>query len=268
MTDPAPLNTDFLERQAKASHSPIRKNIPVVAVITLIGIGIIYGAYNLVLFVANFAKIQAMKNVVVTLQKPELRDGIAMVDVTIANYNAQVIKNIGFKYNIQGPEGGSAASGKITIPDVVPVGSSRTFRHVKLGLLEGEAQRMQAELFDITLGPTLKLAPELEDQFCEAAAMKDEEAVKGFTEFVQKAPQFAPGYVGLGRAYLAIGDANKAEEALRQALKIDPSDEDAHYNLGLALEQRKDKRAAAAEFEEALKLSPDDPDVQRSLQYL
>lgn len=266
MSEEKPIKTNFFENQAKESAAPITKNYTVMILLGLLVIGIIFGAYQLILYFTNLEKNQAINNVAVQLNKPDLEDGVARVDVAISNLNPVSVDHIVFKYNIKGPDGNSSSAGTVNIAESVPVGASRTFRHVKLGPLEGEAARMQAELVDLKLGPKSKLPPELESRFSEIAAMKEQDAIDGFSDFVKKAPQFAPGFIGLGRAYLASGNDPRAEEAFREAIKVDPKNADAHYCLGLVLLNKKNKPEAEKEVGVAFELAPNDPDIQRTIQ--
>ncbi|HEY9714924.1 MAG TPA: tetratricopeptide repeat protein [Chroococcales cyanobacterium] len=262
------LKTDFYERQAAANSTPLTRNIPVLIVVALILIGIGIGAYFLAQAVVRMPVTNAIKNITVTLKGAQLMDGVAAADIEVRNCNAFLVKDLVLHFNIEGPDGSSAAAGTVTLPQVFPMGSPRTLRHVKLGKLETESKHMHVELSDLKLGPKSVLSNQLQDEFMEAASAKDDDAILKYSELIKKAPNFTPAYVGLARAYLGIDDVPHALESAQQALKVDPGDEDAHYTMGLALQHNHDRKAAAREFEEALKLAPEDPDVQSSLQYL
>ena len=206
-----PLKTDFLDKQAKANSAPGGR-LPLMVLGGVALIGIIFGAYQLVMFIMNYDKIQAIKNVAVTLQKPEVFDGIAKVDVIIQNMNPQTISDIAFKYNILGPSGDTASSGVAHIAEMVPAGGSRHFQHVSLGPLTGNSTRMQTELVDLKLGAKPDLTADQFNKFVDTVALKDEEKMNAFTDFVRSAPNFSPGYVGLGKAYLASGEDKNADK--------------------------------------------------------
>jgi TolB-like protein/class 3 adenylate cyclase/Flp pilus assembly protein TadD len=93
-----------------------------------------------------------------------------------------------------------------------------------------------------------------------------EEAVRLFTQAVEKDPHLARAWTGLSAAYdLSTGfgaDLHTAEEQARkaaeQAVALDPADADAHRALGEALFTVGDFPRAKAEFETALRLNPGD----------
>ena len=60
----------------------------------------------------------------------------------------------------------------------------------------------------------------------------------------------------LGSAYLAAGELEKAIEALRRALRLDPDITEVHVNIGNALFRRRDAQGAIGALRSALKLSP------------
>ncbi len=259
------IKTDFMDRQAREISTPLLQQGPVRIVIAIVTVGILFGGYNLVMFVMNMGKNAAIANVAVNLKDPDLQDGVARVDVNVSNLNPFWVDKIQFKYTISGPDGNAAATGVVGVPDQVPAGASRTFHHVKLGPLEGEAARMKAELVDLNVGPKPGLSAGLDNRFSEIMLLKGPEAIGAFNEFVGQAPKFAPGYIGLGRAYLAEGEDKKAKEAFQKAVEIDSKDADAHYQLGLALLNLKDREAAEKEIGAAYELAPNDPDIQRTI---
>jgi tetratricopeptide (TPR) repeat protein len=256
---------DFYSRQARENAAPGGK-LPKTILLGVLVIGVLFGAYQLTMFIVNFDKNQAIRNVAVNLAKPELFDGVAKVDVTINNMNPQTISDITFKYEIIGPGGDTAASGTAHIPEMVPIGAERRFQHVTLGPLTASAARMKTDLVDLKLGPKANLTAEQYNKFVDAAGMKDEEQVQGFTDFVKSAPDFSAGYVCLGKAYEAAGDDAKAEEAYNHAIKLDPKNADAHYSLGLVYLAQKKRDQAEKEVSTAYDLAPNDPDIQKTIQ--
>jgi tetratricopeptide (TPR) repeat protein len=265
MSEEHHIKTDFMDRQARESATPFMQKFPVRVMMVLLAVGILYGGYNLVMYCMNLEKNQAINNVGVTLQEPDLQDGVARVDVTISNLNAVPVDHIQFKYTINGPDGNAAATGLVAIPELIPTGASRTFRHVKLGPLQGEAARMKAELVDLKVGPKSTLPAGLDSRFTEILTLKPAESIPAFTEFVGQAPNFAPGFIGLGRAYLADGNDSKARDAFEKAVKLDPKSADAHYALGLALLGKNARATAEKEIGIAYDLAPNDPDIQKTI---
>jgi tetratricopeptide (TPR) repeat protein len=62
----------------------------------------------------------------------------------------------------------------------------------------------------------------------------------------------------LGRVNLSLGDANAAEQAYREAVRLKPDSAEAHFEWGMALRTQGDVVAAAARFRHALQLKPRD----------
>ena len=68
-----------------------------------------------------------------------------------------------------------------------------------------------------------------------------------------------------GTTLLKQGDADAAVVKLQQAVKLNPDDEDAHYDLGLALARKGERAAAEREYAEALKIYPDYAEAHNNL---
>lgn len=69
----------------------------------------------------------------------------------------------------------------------------------------------------------------------------------------------------LGRAWLDLGDVDRAEPSLLEALRLDPANPDIHYYLGLAREQRRDWRGATLAMLESAALEAKAPRAPWSL---
>lgn len=262
------VRTHFFENQAKESSTPVTQKLHVRILLLILLAGIVYGGYQLVTYFMNLDKINAMKNVEVTLEAAEMRDGVAIVDVRIGNLNAAPVSNVSVKYNIMGPSGSTIATGVVPLGEPIPPGDVRTFRHVKLTSFEGESKHLQTEVADLKVGPKPDISSDLEGRYLELTSLKGEEAKQGFEEFVKSAPNFIPGYIFLGRLYMEEENLDKAVENFEKAVKLDDKNADAHYNLGVALSKKHDKARAEKELEAAYNLTPNDPDVQRAIQYL
>jgi tetratricopeptide (TPR) repeat protein len=79
----------------------------------------------------------------------------------------------------------------------------------------------------------------------------------------QKSPQSAAIFVANGRLLLSLGRTQDGIEKDRQAVEIDPTSRDAHYELAKGLDHEGDFNSAALEGEVALTLpAGDDSDAQ------
>jgi tetratricopeptide (TPR) repeat protein len=267
MSEEERIRTNFMDNQARDLSKPALSKTKLRVIIAVALIALAFGLYQAINFVMNLGKITALNSVAVTLQHPGMLDGVAMVDVTINNLNTTAISNIGFQYDILGPNGVAVATGVVTIPGTVPSGDSRTFPHVKLGQLTEQAARMQAKVVDVQLGAKPNLTADQEYRFSQLAALPDEEKQPELERFVKEAPRFMPGYVQLARTYMAANEYQKAIGILKKAVEIEPQYGDAHYNLALSLQHLGQKKAAGKELRKSLDLMPDDPDVQRTAQH-
>jgi tetratricopeptide (TPR) repeat protein len=72
----------------------------------------------------------------------------------------------------------------------------------------------------------------------------------------------------LANALLRGGRFEEAIEHYDQALKIRPTYAEAHYNLGIALEQVGRVQAAIEHYEQAVQLRPDFVELQKRLDML
>ena len=71
-------------------------------------------------------------------------------------------------------------------------------------------------------------------------------------------PEFVDAWKVLGQLYAEQEKYSQAKEALLQVLKREPSNANAHFNLGTALEKLSDDAGAIQEFETAMKLASAD----------
>lgn len=74
-------------------------------------------------------------------------------------------------------------------------------------------------------------------------------ARKIFERVTASWPDNERAYIGVGVAYMAEGEPNAASEALRKALKLNPSSPQAHFNMGELYMRLQEWSAAAREFE-------------------
>lgn len=262
------IKTNFFAHQAEEASTPITKQAPVMIVLVVVGLGVLYLIYSGVIMFINHDRDTAMKNVEVRFQKPTQKDGVAYVSVEVSNLNPTPVKELAVTYHIKGPAGEEVSTGQLMIPGTVPPGDSRTFTDLKIGELNTQAGRLQAELSNLKVGPKPTMNGDMYVKFVEASAMKDIDALDAYKEFVKAVPEYAPGYIGLGQALAANNDFDSAIKAYQKALRIDPDDANAHYNLGVALFYKADREGARKEFEAAKALEPDDPAVARGLAQL
>jgi tetratricopeptide (TPR) repeat protein len=92
-----------------------------------------------------------------------------------------------------------------------------------------------------------------------------DEATKLDDEILKGNPHEADALVFRGEIQLHNGDANGSVDSLQQAIKNDPNNGVAHYQLGLALEAQNNSAQAESEMRQAVTLRPDITEAQRSL---
>ncbi len=253
------IHTDFYTKTAKSSSG---SQWPIKIVTGLVGCLAIYCLYLGVMWFINLDKSSAMQNVSVSIMKPKDKDGNAFADIEINNLNPFPITNVIISYDISAADGNNLGSGKVTLEQAIPAGDSRVFPEVKLGSVNGKPRRMHSELADLQFTQTAKITPELAAQFAQAAASKDRESMEAFEAIVAQAPDFEPGWVGLGQAQAANAQYEKAVDTFKKALTMDPNDANAHYGMALAMFYDQDKDGAKKAIGEALKLAPGDPQIQ------
>lgn len=100
------------------------------------------------------------------------------------------------------------------------------------------------------------LSQNISDSYTRANSMlvagNFEKAVEYYTYVVQKNPNAADAYLGLGMAYKELGRYNEAYNATKQAIKLKPSYYQAYYNLGLILEMQFKNDEAIQSYEKFL----------------
>jgi tetratricopeptide (TPR) repeat protein len=97
----------------------------------------------------------------------------------------------------------------------------------------------------------------LKNRFDEATKL-DDEILKGNAKDIE-------ALVYKGELQLRRNDANGALDSLQSALRYDPENAVAHYQLGLAYAQQHSEGRAESEWREAVRIRPDLTDAQRSL---
>ena len=97
----------------------------------------------------------------------------------------------------------------------------------------------------------------LKNRFDEATKL-DDEILKGNAKDIE-------ALVYKGELQLRRNDSNGALDSLQSALRYDPENAVAHYQLGLAYAQQHSEGRAESEWREAVRIRPDLTDAQRSL---
>jgi tetratricopeptide (TPR) repeat protein len=92
-----------------------------------------------------------------------------------------------------------------------------------------------------------------------------EDATKLNNEILKTSARDVEGLVFKAQIQLRQNDANGAVDSLQTALRNDPDNAVAHYQLGIAFAQQHNDNRAEAEWREAVRLRPDLTDAQRSL---
>lgn len=82
------------------------------------------------------------------------------------------------------------------------------------------------------------------------------QSINDFKKLLEIEPQYAPGYVLLGTAYLQIQQWAEARSAFERATKLQPDDPNAFLGLGLVLNEQNDFNAALKPLQHSLELRP------------
>lgn len=90
-------------------------------------------------------------------------------------------------------------------------------------------------------------------------------AIEPLQAAIRKLPTYAPSYIDLARAHLALNQYDAAATVLREGLSRDPDNFQFHSHLGFIARARRDLGTARAEYERARALEPRDFDVRMNL---
>ncbi|MBA7497843.1 Cell division coordinator CpoB [subsurface metagenome] len=83
-------------------------------------------------------------------------------------------------------------------------------------------------------------------------------AIEAYKQAIRIDPDDAPTYYNLGLAYDQLGLYKDAIEANKQAIRIDPDYANAYYNLGIAYKKHGLYKDAIEAFKQAIHINPDD----------
>lgn len=262
------LKTDFFAKQAKDAHSsPLKANLFRIVVLAL-GLGTAYGIYVFTMYMLNFDDIKAMENVEVSFERPLIKDNQAQVNVKVANFNPSPIKKMVVGYTITDVGGTALKEGTIKLDAAVPPGDSRTFEAVPLGEINGKPAKLKPRMESLKYGPKSKLKEKLISRFIDACSHKDKESLRYYEELLVDVDDFAPIYIGLGRALAAHGKWDDAIKEYKKALDLEPDNYNAHYYSAVAYYYKNDRKTAKVEMDKAAQLAPDDPEIAWNMKYL
>jgi Tfp pilus assembly protein PilF len=97
------------------------------------------------------------------------------------------------------------------------------------------------------------------------AAGRAAQAVEKLRKAVELTPDNEDAHYNLGIALAAAGNAPEAQKAYEKALEIFPDYAEAHNNLGNLLMKQNNFGDATAHFKKALEISPDNPMAENNL---
>ncbi len=154
-------------------------------------------------------------------------------------------------------------------------------RQTKKDLPENpEAYRMLGEFYFQVLGDLDKATaefaslhdqhpkdPEVKRNYIQLLILKNrlDEAARLNDEILKVNPRDVSALIYKGQLQLRHDDAGGAIDSLHSALRNDPDNAVAHYQLGLAFAQQNNEGQAEAQWREAVRIRPDLIDAQRSL---
>jgi tetratricopeptide (TPR) repeat protein len=94
---------------------------------------------------------------------------------------------------------------------------------------------------------------------------KNDDAIKQFQIVVDKNPNYAPAYEGIGRAYFQKGEYSESEKNFLRAVILDPRLWKSYNYLGYIRDYRKDYKSAIHEYKSALQIKPEKGFIHNNL---
>jgi len=103
---------------------------------------------------------------------------------------------------------------------------------------------------------------ELYDKGTNADERRDyHEAIKYFSLFIKKYPNYSDAYINRGIAKGKLGDYTGANQDFNKAITLNPNSANAYNNRGVLKNHLEDYRGANQDFNKAMELDPNDADV-------
>jgi len=271
--DQVKIETDFYERTASSNTSSGLTKMLKGGLLLLVLGGIIFGIVQAVLFFVNFKTNQYLRNVSIVFQKPSMSGTQALVDVEVANYNAVDVKNPTFDYVLTGSDGSEFGKGELQVKGLIPAGDVRVFNQIALAKVVGKPSRMKADLKNVDVIENKNLPGGMQAQFSQALEGEGDNKIQSL-EALKKEMQAQNKDDKVGVALIVLAQAIAYEKAgswaqalpyYQEAAKLDPSNANAHYHLGVALAHEKQMAEATKELKQASKMNPQDNFAAKAL---
>ena len=94
---------------------------------------------------------------------------------------------------------------------------------------------------------------------------KNDDAIKQFQLVIDKNPNYAPAYEGIGRAYFQKKEYSESEKNFLRAVILDPRLWQSYNYLGYIYDYRKDYKSAIHEYKSALQIKPEKGFIHNNL---
>lgn len=94
---------------------------------------------------------------------------------------------------------------------------------------------------------------------------RNAEAIEVLQTILMETPKCIEAYEEMGDNYLSSQQPEKAQKALRQALKLNPRSSNGHYLMGFLLSMKEDWTHSVEELTKADEISPNHPEILRCL---
>lgn len=157
---------------------------------------------------------------------------------------------------------GLAAGVSLSRPGISAASRPGIERDQALGLRQvGEASTQVKRAVVVRTGPEVQL--EVADNLVEAGKLK--EAIANYQKVIDKNPNLAAAYAGLGYAYVQTEDFDQAITNLTIALEKNKDDSESQLYLGVALYRSGEIKAAIEQYNKLVDAKSQNPDVYYNL---